>query len=672
MTLVPTNALWRYLDNGLVPGGEWIYPWYYDGDWSEGPAELGYGDAIEGRPEATLVEYGPDPDHKPITTYFRHTFEYDRPEELLGLTIRVLRDDGAVIYLNGWEVARTGLPGGFIDPDTPASPPGADGADESRFFEFEVEPYYLLWGDLNVIAVEVHQVAPDSDDLSFALELVARVEDPPPPPGVELVRGPYLQLGTRTSITIRWRTNLPVDSRVRYGLAPDQLTEVVTAPGPTTEHSMRLADLAANTKYYYAIGTSTNQLAGDATHYFVTAPAAPKPVRIWALGDCGTASAGVDGSRQVRDAFYRFAGHREPDVWLMLGDNAYYSGEDHEYQVAVFETYHEMLRRCVLWSTLGNHETYAQLNPYPAIPYFDIFDLPTAGEAGGVPSGTEHYYSFDYANIHFVCLDSEESIRQTGLPMLDWLEQDLAANTNEWTIVFWHSPPYTKGSHNSDSRSDSAGRLFQMRTNVVPILEAHGVDLVLNGHSHSYERSYPLRGHYGLSTTLTPDMVLDSGSGREDDTGPYRKPFGPDGNSGVVYVVAGSSGWATFLTGRHPAMHATLLRMGSMVIDVEGSRLHARFLRETGEIDDEFTLLKNAPPAPFRIARFWSTPWEDAVRWKSQKGKSYRVEECLDLQTPDWQPASLPIRATGATTSWTNQFPASAGQKFFRVVELPD
>ena len=79
-------------------------------------------------------------------------------------------------------------------------------------------------------------------------------------------------------------------------------------------------------------------------------------------------------------------------------------------------------------------------------PYYDIFTLPKEAEAGGVPSGTEAYYSFDYANIHFVCLNSE-GMSSIGSAMLSWLAQDLAATSQDWTIAFWHRPPYSKGHH---------------------------------------------------------------------------------------------------------------------------------------------------------------------------------------------------------------------------------
>ncbi len=80
----------------------------------------------------------------------------------------------------------------------------------------------------------------------------------------------------------------------------------------------------------------------------------------------------------------------------------------------------------------------------PTGPYYDMFTLPAAGEAGGIASGTEAYYSFDYANIHFICLDSYDVDRSVDGAMLTWLEYDLVATTADWIIAFWHHPPYTK------------------------------------------------------------------------------------------------------------------------------------------------------------------------------------------------------------------------------------
>jgi len=490
-----------------------------------------------------------------------------------------------------------------------------------------------------------------------------------------VVRGPYLQNGTPRSVTVKWRTDLPGESVVRYGTNLAELTEVRGSLALTTDHEVALTGLRADQQYFYSIGTLKAVLAGDDTnHYFVTPPLSgtKKPVRIWAIGDCGTASRRFvqdPGSIKVRDGYLNFAGTNHTDVWLMLGDNAYDAGTDAEYQAAVFQVYPTLLRNTLLWSTLGNHETYGP-DVEGRIAYHDIFTLPAGAEAGGTRSGTENYYSFDYGNIHLVCLDSELSDRAPDGPMATWLHADLAANTNDWLIAFWHSPPYSKGSHDSDAMWDNFGNMTFMRTNFVSILESYGVDLVLCGHSHSYERSFLINGHYGFSDSLVPEMIKDAGSGRPEDTGAYRKPAGPEGNEGAVYIVAGSSGHATFLQReRHPAMFVTLLQMGSMVIDVSGNRLDAMFLRETGAIDDHFTILKGEPAEPLRIVRARVNSGQVTVGWKSRAGAKYRIEQTLDLENPAWEVASPDVIATGATTSWSGAAEADL-RVFFRVVEV--
>jgi hypothetical protein len=109
----------------------------------------------------------------------------------------------------------------------------------------------------------------------------------------------------------------------------------------------------------------------------------------------------------VRDDYLALAGSDRTDVWIMLGDNAYGSGTEAQFQDAVFDTYPQLLRNTVLWPAFGNHDGLSANPQTETGPYFDIFTLPRAAEAGGVASGTEAYYSFDYANVHFIVLDSE-------------------------------------------------------------------------------------------------------------------------------------------------------------------------------------------------------------------------------------------------------------------------
>lgn len=408
-----------------------------------------------------------------------------------------------------------------------------------------------------------------------------------------VTRGPYLQVGTPASVVVRWRTDVATDSRVAYGTvqgSPDHYVDDATL---TTEHVASIGGLAPDTKYFYSVGTTTLVLAGgDAATFVLTPPQSgtAKPTRIWILGDSGGAN---QPARDVRDVYEGYTGTRHTDLWLMLGDNAYFTGTDSEYQGAVFDMYPSMLRKSVLWPTRGNHEF---LFDGPNNDYYDIFSMPTAGEAGGVASGTEAYYSFDYGNIHFVCLDSEGTDRSSGGAMLTWLREDVAATAREWVVAFWHHPPYSKGSHDSDNPIDSGGRMRDMRENALPILDSLGIDLVLTGHSHGYERSFLLDGHYGLSSTLADSMKVDDGDGREAGDGAYAKPTpGRRPHEGTVYTVAGSSSQLGSGTYDHPIMVVSFALYGSVVLDVDGGRLDARFLTSAGAVADSFTVIKGAP-----------------------------------------------------------------------------
>ena len=505
-----------------------------------------------------------------------------------------------------------------------------------------------------------------ADSAVEALQIVytATNQPPVPPQPLVLVRGPYLQNLTTSNIIVRWRTSRPTNNVVQFGLNAENLAWAVTNDVRTNNHAVVLTNLAPDTKYFYSIGATETNLAGGANYFFISAPTNSKPTRIWAMGDFGTTGRYGNGAVAVRDAYYNFTGSRYTDVWLMLGDNAYDYGTDEEYQRAVFDVYQAILRQTAAWSTIGNHETYAS-NALGHIAYFDIFNLPSAGEAGGIPSGTIKYYSFDYGNIHFVCLDSELSDQTVAGPMAAWLRADLEANTKEWLIAYWHSPPYTKGSHDSDNDLDTDGHLKNMREVFVPILESFGVDLVLGGHSHNYERSFLLDGHYGKSGTLQDEMIRDAGSGRTDDSGAYIKASQGSGE-GAIYVVAGSGGFATVQVGHHGVMHTALLRTGSLVLDVDGDRLDAKFVRETGAIDDYFTILKGVAPEALRIKTARLSAGTVTLQLKTRAGFTYQVERATTLGPGNWQPVGNQFVATGATTKWTTVMEEQTA--FYRVV----
>ncbi|MDR4497295.1 MAG: DUF839 domain-containing protein [Candidatus Scalindua sp.] len=161
--LVPAGATWKYLDNGSDQGTAWKEFSFDDTGWSAGPAELGYGDGDE----ETAVSFGPNTSNKFITTYFRHSFDIVNASKIRNLILKILRDDGAVVYLNGTEILRSNMPAETITYNTFAS---QDTPDENIFFENSVDTDFLKDGE-NVLAVEIHQGSSSSSDISFNLQL---------------------------------------------------------------------------------------------------------------------------------------------------------------------------------------------------------------------------------------------------------------------------------------------------------------------------------------------------------------------------------------------------------------------------------------------------------------------------------------------------------------------
>ncbi len=162
--LIASGATWKYLDDGSSQSTQWRARTYNDSTWSDGPAPLGYSNGV-----TTTISFGPDEDNKYPTSYFRHTFNVTDPSIYTGLTIGLLVDDAAAVYLNGEELFRQNLPDGILTSTTFAlgSTPS-----ETAYTAYNLPPSALIAGD-NVIAAEVHQHRPGSSDLSFDLTLEA-------------------------------------------------------------------------------------------------------------------------------------------------------------------------------------------------------------------------------------------------------------------------------------------------------------------------------------------------------------------------------------------------------------------------------------------------------------------------------------------------------------------
>lgn len=365
-----------------------------------------------------------------------------------------------------------------------------------------------------------------------------------------LSRAPYLQKVGQDSALVAFRLDANCTPEVHYG-TDGALNEVARSMASGRIHAVTLKGLTAGTEYTYVVdacGTRTEPKR------FRTAPTPEtRRVHFAAVGDMGTNS-----STQKKVARSVLAAR--PELYLTLGDNAYPNGTDSEFQKHFFEPMADLLSEVAMFTSPGNHEYLTQ----QAQPYLDNLYLPTNN-----PQGSERYYSFDWGHVHFVSLDSNCAI---GLASSDlctlkemkaWAERDLAASEQPWKLVFFHHPPWSSGAHGSQ---------LKMRREFAPLFEEHGVDLVLTGHDHNYERTKPMKGE-GVA---------------------------PEGTRGVTYLVVGSGGAALRdWPGSAPSWSAVRNNKdyGYLDVKIEDGTLTARMVSPTGEVFDSFTLTKKPSPS---------------------------------------------------------------------------
>ena len=272
-----------------------------------------------------------------------------------------------------------------------------------------------------------------------------------------IIRGPYLSNVTKTSIIISWETSKPSGSLVEYGVSEGALDMQAEGPSNVKHHNVALESLEPSTKYRYRIVSGSDVSEESSFH---TAVDWIEPFTIAAYGD-------TRSDRAAHQAVVDSIIEHKPDLVINSGDLVRDGTVLSQWDV-FFDTTKELMKSVPYYPVLGNHERNAQY-------YYDFFSLPAGGG-----KENEQWYSFDYGNTHFVCLDSND---RRSKEQLAWLEDDLerASKQAQWIVVVFHHPPYSSGSHGSQ---------FATMPNWLNAFEAFGVNLVINGHDHQYERSF--------------------------------------------------------------------------------------------------------------------------------------------------------------------------------------
>lgn len=406
----------------------------------------------------------------------------------------------------------------------------------------------------------------------------------------QVTRQPFLQIPTPTSIVVCWQTDRGIEGEVHYGTSVSSLTEnVIESEYEEVYHEVEITGLNPGTKYYYSV---EGESKGNEEQYFITAPLTGSitPVRIWVIADFGQTNSHQNEQRLETVAQWKSFNNDSyhADLVLSLGDQ---SEDDSRYQIQhnYFSPLENVFKNTALYTLIGNHDNHDN-----SLNYLETFVLPTKAEAGGIASGTEKYYSFDYANIHVVVMCTEIDGKDMK-KQIKWLQKDLDNNKQDWLIAIMHRPFHSGGHHRTDEGQSSQDR----RNTCLPILEDHGVDLILQGHNHIYERSYLLDNLLGKTTTLTESNIIDSGLGREDVDGAYQKKKNTP-HQGTIFVEVPGGGVASKSFEHYaifPVHYNGYDYEGSLVVDVNGNRMDVKFLcNELDENDshiwDYFTIEK--------------------------------------------------------------------------------
>jgi hypothetical protein len=409
--------------------------------------------------------------------YFRREFTVADPSLVKWLVLRADYDDGFVAYLNGQEVARRGLTNDPVQFDDYAEPHRGEAAEE-----FDITAAAgLLTAGTNLLAIEIHTALTNEPGNPNSMRLVPELL-------ANFQRGPFIQNAATSSVQVIWRTPVNADSVVEFG-TNQSLGIQVTNSTLTTNHVMTLSNLQPGGQYFYRVrSTSGGQSALSTISSFRTLKSSGD-LSFLVVGDTGNGSL---TQFQLANAMAQ----TEADLVMHCGDIVYpdftYGLED----TRCLSVYRQQMRSVPFFFVMGNHEMQ---NGLLGTAYLETFYLPTNNVFG-----SEHFYSFDHGDAHFVALymphfvpapEMDAYKLEEGSAQYSWLTNDLASSTKPWKFLFLHHPLATSGSHREDRNNGTVLFDWQILQNLlVPVAKRYGAQAIFSGHDHDYERFNPING----------------------------------------------------------------------------------------------------------------------------------------------------------------------------------
>ncbi len=339
---------------------------------------------------------------------------------------------------------------------------------------------------------------------------------------------------TDSSAWVLWTTAAPLRDTLVYWIEGTADTVRPSPPDAALRHRVRLAPLPPNAPVGYRVITGPpRRVTPDRAFRTAPRPGDPEEVTALVFGDSGSGlQAQVDLARRME--------RLEVDLILHTGDVAYPRGSEYDLTHRHFRVYRDLLSRAPFFPSAGNHDVGTDRGG----PFERAFVLPGRGGPEGVtgeptsdptpahagPGG--FHYAFDWGPVHFVGLDSTEKdeddrdadLRREGRARA-WLADDLEAAhadpRTRWIVVFFHHAVFSSARDHTGDASD-----VELRRALTPLFDRYGVELVLTGHDHHYERSRPLRaGRVDEETPGTVYVVTGGGGGILEWRGVDRREF---------------------------------------------------------------------------------------------------------------------------------------------------
>lgn len=519
-TVLEKDAEWSYSDDGTDLGNAWSASDFNDAAWKTGIAPLGFGDDYSETdptlPLATTVDFGPNPENKYMTTYFRKTVNVGSLDGYEALEVYIHVDDGAVVYLNGKEWFRRGIDDGVaVTYETTAK------------FKPKEETFQMPVSDLkegeNTIAVEVHQDGGDSSDLWFEMSITAvsslsekeeeiLIPDPNAEKG-EVSKVAVTFFGDSTTAKgFTWYTTLASgnsDLQVveKTGQTAD-FSKAMTFTGtyaasthspsfPTEVVHKAVADgLKANTTYFYRVGDASLNLWSEVGTFETAAETGAFSFIDIADTQAKSEEECILSGETISKAFETVADAK----FMAINGDIVDTGLNEEQWNWMFQYSKETFMNTTLLPVAGNHEEQANS-------FIEHFNLPVPE---GSATETGAYYSVDYSNTHFIVLNTNEDSKEYAdltPAQVEWLKDDaIAAKVAgaEWIVLIMHKGPYTTSNHATDSDiMDDNG----VRTLIAPLMSALNIDFVLQGHDHIYARTKPITNGVATEEQLITETL---------------------------------------------------------------------------------------------------------------------------------------------------------------------